>query len=505
MGFLDKLFNKKKHGIELTEATLLTKSNNIQHMKIHEDLNGLLWLIDGPQKNYISKQNTEVYTLENGLRLTISISNTIEPSAISTKLPIHTASSFDDVERPPYFPTYSGLTSEQRGKYWKFLENPYDSKHDIGYVFILYYGLERHLLEGDYEKAYNVILKLRDVHTNKSFQSYSGCALVLTAMLRQKPELIVAFCESLDKEHEYNFSDNLYLLCKSSLGLPLLETDLMKMAKTFEFTNSNYIKKYPSEFVEVLKRVIHQRNGENSIDINSYITKTEWRKMKTENIQVFANVTLSDTKISVPLISECFKFKKEMFDILEEAHKETKAIVSNKRKDGTLTEHEPMEKASTIITFDFEKEKELLNQYEATKDRLLDRHFVLIQLQEFYYKYREIDRKYLNLCIDMCNEDIAMLPKMQESYKIEEEENIRNMAEIYSEKEISKKISEISFFEGNIPAFKRLVIIFEKSKNYNRSIQICESAIAYYESIELYSVCGDFRERIEKLIQKINK
>ena len=79
-------------------------------------------------------------------------------------------------------------------------------------MFILYYGLERHLLEGDFHSAFNVILKLRDVHKNKSFQSYSGNALILSALLQKKGEYIPSFIKSLDKEYEFNFSDNLLLM-----------------------------------------------------------------------------------------------------------------------------------------------------------------------------------------------------------------------------------------------------------------------------------------------------
>jgi len=88
---------------------------------------------------------------------------------IYTKLPLAQIDNIEDVERPPYYPNYSQLTPQQKGVYWKLLSNPYDSKFDIGFVFILYYGLERHLLNGNYEKAFRLILKLRDIHTNKSF------------------------------------------------------------------------------------------------------------------------------------------------------------------------------------------------------------------------------------------------------------------------------------------------------------------------------------------------
>lgn len=131
-------------------------------------------------------------------------------------------------------------------------------------------------------------------------------------------------------------------------------------------------------------------------------------------------MSLSETKIAVPLISEVFKFKKEMFDILEETHEKTKELVSKMRKEGILEKKE-IEKQKSLINFDSAQENELLEQYKASKNRLLEQHFTLIKLQEFYYKYRELDNKYLSLCIEFCCEDIAILPKMQNEYKIEEQ------------------------------------------------------------------------------------
>ena len=111
---------------------------------------------------------------------------------------------------------------------------------DIGYVFLLYYGLERHLLLGEKERAQKVILKLRDVHEDKVFQQYSAKAIILSNMQDENVENIKKFLISLDKEHEFLFSNNLYLFCAYLFDIPLSSKDIIRMSKTFGFTNQNY-------------------------------------------------------------------------------------------------------------------------------------------------------------------------------------------------------------------------------------------------------------------------
>jgi hypothetical protein len=41
--------------------------------------------------------------------------------------------------------------------------------------------------------------------------------------------------------------------------LPVLPKDIMRMAKTFEFNNTNYIKKYPELFLDCLKNAIKEK------------------------------------------------------------------------------------------------------------------------------------------------------------------------------------------------------------------------------------------------------
>lgn len=367
--------------------------------------------------------------------------------------------------------------------------------------------MERHLLEGNYEDAFHVILKLRDVYENASFQSYSACALILTCLFRQRTDLAEKFYQSLDKSHELNFSDNLYLLFKAGLNLPLTAYDIMRMAKTFEFTNQNYIKKYPELFYKGLTDAIHNDFDTDGVRISKFITQTELRKLHKQTVPIFANVSIRDKSIDVPLILECFKLKKAAYDLLEQTHEGVKEELAQMRKEGALLNENKPKPAKVIgpLSLDSAQEKKLLQQYTSSHTNAMDRHFALIALQDFYYKYRTLDSRYLQMCIDYCNEDITLLPQVQSQYVREERVNLQKLASVYSKNELTERLSAIHAFNGSIPAFKRLAIINEKNKDYAKAINICNQATEYYTGVDMHNAVAEFKQRKQKLEAKASR
>lgn len=370
----------------------------------------------------------------------------------------------------------STFSHEQKGVYMQLLQNPYNSNIDIGFVFILYYGLERHLLYGDYERASKVILKLRDVHSNKSFQSYSANALVLVSMLHQKGEIAFDFIQSLDKDYEYLFSDTLFLLCYFSFQIPLGAQDIMRMAKTFEFTNLNYIKKFPELFQVELENEIIKKTGEKVILIAKYFNKTDIAKLSTQEIPVFANLSIRDKAFSVPLLSENFKFKKELNMLLESAHAQVKQNVANMKKAGTLLIEKKEIKQKLLPAFNEREEKDLLEVLNSAGDNLECKHFAYIGLQNFYYKYRDLNEKYINKCIEYCVKQIEIASAVA---KIMQEENLKQINEMI---EMEKKYGTgdgSDLIPQNLPShtgYKQLAVIEKKNKNWKRVIELCEQA-----------------------------
>ena len=158
-----------------------------------------------------------------------------------------------------------------------------------------------------------------------------------------------------------------------------------------------------------------------------------------------------------------------------------------------------------ITVFDFQKEKELLDKLKACKNNLELRHFVYIELQDFYYKYRKTDGRYLNLCVEYCLKDITTLATLNSYYIREKTKEINKYAHIrQTPKEDREEIEELNKrgFMCYIPAFKRIAIIYENKKDYSSAISYCDKAIDYYRLYDCPDYAKEFEERKEKLIKK---
>ena len=301
-------------------------------LNIHPDLQNLLWFGDGPKKNYIKdKRQTEGIRI-NGYTIYFSTYGSDEPSLILTKLPIAKPANPSNVPRPPYYPSYTDLTPEQRWLYWQFLENPYSGSHDIGYVFIFYYGLERYLFSQHSGNAVSVILKLRDCYENTSFQSYSSTALILYAISRKDTALATSFLDSLDKSHEMKIPADLLILLKYTLGLPLTAYEIMRYSKAFLFSNQRYIKNNPDVFLGFLQKEITAQYGSDFVQLALFFDSADVTKIPAADIPLFANISIRDKIVRIPRLCEYTPFTAEMNNLLTVAHESTKKYLAEQRK-----------------------------------------------------------------------------------------------------------------------------------------------------------------------------
>src|SRR6056297_1143355 len=106
-----------------------------------------------------------------------------EPSLIWTKLPIRANNGLE--KRPIYYPSYFKLSPECRYQYLNWLQD-ITKETNLSYVFLYYYGLERHLLVGSYDSAVDEIIRLVKYHDKGSLKSYASNALLASSVYRER-------------------------------------------------------------------------------------------------------------------------------------------------------------------------------------------------------------------------------------------------------------------------------------------------------------------------------
>lgn len=237
-----------------------------------------------------------------------------EPSAISLTFEIASCISTQELG---YYPSYSQMSSEQRYIYLQWLSD-ITQPIQIGYVFVLYYGLERHLLFGDYLGASRIIKKLKQHHNNGSFKFYSDNALTICAIKHKEFSII----------EDINIDDlkpDLSAMLKLALGEPFTSNDIIKFAKAVGFTNQRYIKNDYDLFNKILNEKIND---------SFTLTRHHVNDIKEDFPIVFANYNLSmDSRIlSIPNILSSTSLKYELYTIINETHKVVKLQLREQRK-----------------------------------------------------------------------------------------------------------------------------------------------------------------------------
>jgi hypothetical protein len=160
-----------------------------------------------------------------------------------------------------------------------------------------------------------------------------------------------------------------------------------------------------------------------------------------------------------------------------------------------------------IKPFDAELENELLGRYNKPSINALDKHFARLQLQDFYYRYRDLDEACLQSAIHYYLEDIAQLPEIQAAYVAIEKARIQYLldfdVECEKRKELEEQLSRAGPFKGEIKAFDRMSIIHEKAGDFYAAIDFCVQAIKYYNGIGLSTEIDE--RRMHKLVAKAAK
>lgn len=280
-----------------------------------------------------------------------------DPSTIYTKAEICEAK---NVPPPPYYwPHYLAFTPDQRWEYLSWLSD-ITKPIDIGYVFLYYYGLESHLITGEFEKAVDEIITLRNHHNNRSFQKYSEMALIYGCIMNNRLDMLLGLQE---RTNITRFSNAQFLL-SYQLRLNLTTDQVLLIAKHYptvrygmvkdldlfkEILNIQFSQKYPDGFP------IYQYDISNTIKINE---QRFCNYSFPREIQFAVTIDFYNHKgIMTPLE----KIILRAYDIYKEKRKEQSRL---KRLNLTAAELKEREKNKRIEHYKRLLKKQLINQKE---------------------------------------------------------------------------------------------------------------------------------------------
>lgn len=246
-----------------------------------------------------------------------------EPSTIYTMLPISEKSNAEPTRPLSYYPTYLGMDEVHKGIYFKFLSDPYIGGYDIGYVFCLYYGLERQLLYGDLDSAFEVILKLKLIYDNKSFQKYSNIAVILTLMRKKRFDLLERFISYIREYNMLILPVDIFLLALFAIDGVFTADDLIEFKNEFDYKSSTYTKDKKPYFIDALKETMSYIFGSEDVSVSDLMNYRN--ELNTIQYTVYANRSLGDITAEIPEFSKFEVFKNSCYDALMDAHENLKA------------------------------------------------------------------------------------------------------------------------------------------------------------------------------------
>lgn len=297
------------------------------HLQVPHRTAKLLFISHDPAPSHSSGYSLTVTLDMFDGEFTVELLSPDEPSTIYTAMPLKRPPDPAIIPRLPYFPSYAGLSPDQKWVYLNWLTDV-TQPINIGYVFIYYYGLERHLLNGDFERAFDEILLLRQSHAgNSSFDTYSRSALRNAAKFRKSPDRLKQLYHLAPPER---FDDN-DLILAHELGYDLGIEGMIRLLPSLKGVQKRYIKSHPQQYRQNLEAVLTEEFGQPFLPLASRYTLSEIPKVERV---LFANISFP-REIRTPPLPSFLKhepFLSEATRVFGLAHDRTKAALAVARK-----------------------------------------------------------------------------------------------------------------------------------------------------------------------------
>lgn len=313
------LFKSKNRETQKVDKLAIHGSGGlIPSIQIPEPTKSLLWITDedtskisGPMQIKIeikaTSKGVEAETIDD------SYNFFSEPSLIWTKLPVEQNSELET--QAMYYPSYSGLSPQHRYQYLNWLRDV-TQETNLSYVFLYYYGLERHMLLGNYDLAVGEVIRLINHHKKNSFRTYAINALILASGYKKRTDIV--------KKAPFILEDSspaaLYIQYLSRD--PLTAKEIINLSSRVGYSNKRYIKELPELFEKELQMVINEHESKRG----SIWDSVDLSKVKENSYAYIANYSVPDSirniKIASPIDDP--DFSSLLRELLKTTHQRVK-------------------------------------------------------------------------------------------------------------------------------------------------------------------------------------
>jgi hypothetical protein len=290
---------------------------------VHSSLEGLVWRGDGAQQNFFAEP-LDVRLDDGGVHACLTF-GPAEASAIFEHRSPGTGVSHPGKSGVRFTPeilqsiVVADLSDADRSAYYSLLLDPYNSSRYINYVYVLYGGLERTLMSGQFEKAYAVIQQLMLCYYDRDFHEAVSNLLLFAALYYHRADFISRYRDALDSTHIYRFSPDLYLAAARSVDLTIGAEDLIRLYRIAGIARLNYIKFYRPKFKHNLENLLSERFGQAEIPLSEYCGDVDPESLPRTELRIFYNSSADPGTITLPRYSLWPDFVKQLKADLEEA------------------------------------------------------------------------------------------------------------------------------------------------------------------------------------------
>lgn len=350
-----EFINRKKR--EIFESA----ENELSIIKIGENK----FAIPESRQKLLIMTNREPHEADFGVKYTINLWGSFEtkykpeePSAIYPFLPIKNPQNKFKVDKIQKKPSYKYLTPEQRWVYLNWLSD-ISQPIDINYVFLYYYGLERHLVHEFIDKlflrddektkpidhflpnldlAVEEIIELRKYHNDYFFQHYSLHSVFYSLLIRKQIDKFWKFFKnSADTD-----VDNIKLLMALHNDSAITADALVSLLETLRHPNffynrrplleSKYIYQRNEIFKEELNCFLDEKYGGKYFPLNRYSIKN----IPQTTVDIFCNYSIPKEQRfqSIPDITALPKFISELKVIMSEVDMRVKKRLRSRKRKG---------------------------------------------------------------------------------------------------------------------------------------------------------------------------